>query len=616
MIVVFVVILSILGCNEKKEISQQMSADPVLERPFVFDSSCNMEDPVLRKIMKEDMKGKKNPLELLHDYAETLNSRSSHGDIDERMDRLFLYGKAPQRVEGYYHGITISLKTGLDIYATLEETRKKLAIGNELDVTQSLYGTVLSKSSPWAGKSFTKLTPEKQQQMTGGKAFDGPSWIGINSFRKDEKAVVNNLAGTLLPIIMDLEQIPDTENSQRSWLNARGGRFIARQQMSVNPETPDKKVMALNYRWESLKNRLPNRLLVDEIVEIAQGLYLGKLYYATAGKNIFSKYNGDLSSEQYKYRNFGYFALMDDTWLAEKNRLFPGLQYSPAEDTKEKFTTFTFVDCKACEEVRQLLGDRKTILHYLRDINNGIKQGPGFQDDSFAELQKIFSCGVLPESIDGFFHGGVVTFKNAGFLKKFDRNGMNDIYPAVRPFSPWTGKTFSRISGENLKQYIGKNASYYREKSPVILGSNTYGKRIDLSMPVTAFIERLDHIGMAVEYPDEQEKRREIYVKSFYFVATNEKSVNPENNGKQVLRLNYRWPELNTLPPDHLCYDELVQIADGLYLGQLLYSTKPEIPYDPASEDAVYQYENFGYFMLMDEDWFAVREFIQFDTGH
>jgi hypothetical protein len=57
-----------------------------------------------------------------------------------------------------------------------------------------------------------------------------------------------------------------------------------------------------------------------------------------------------------------------------------------------------------------------------------------------------------------------------------------------------------------------------------------------------------------------------------------------------------------------------VRIADGLYLGQLLYSTRPGIPYDPGTDHALYKYENFGYFMLMDDDWHAVKDFILFDT--
>lgn len=119
---------------------------------------------------------------------------------------------------------------------------------------------------------------------------------------------------------------------------------------------------------------------------------------------------------------------------------------------------------------------------------------------------------------------------------------------------------------------------------------------------------------MVVEYPDKKEKDEGIYVKSFHFIAANSKSVSPECKGKDCLQFNYRWPKFHTIPPDSLCIDELVRIADGLYLGQLLYSTEPHIKYSPEEAPAVYRYENFGYFLLMDDEWHAIKEFILFDT--
>ena len=52
--------------------------------------------------------------------------------------------------------------------------------------------------------------------------------------------------------------------------------------------------------------------------------------------------------------------------------------------------------------------------------------------------------------------------------------------------------------------------------------------------------------------------------------------------GKQVFRFNCRWPNLRTFPPAHYCVDEIVQIAEGLYLGQFTYATELLKKYDPA----------------------------------
>lgn len=587
-----------------------------LSRPFTFVDTCNKEDDLFRDIMQEDLKGKSTPLELMHYYADILNKRTSHGEIAEKLDRLFLCGRTPHNLDGFCHGITISLKTGTDLYSTLNEIIGKLGIGKEVDILHALYSRLLFRTSPWAGKDFKRIGPEKIRELTEGvdTGMD-TAYLGINSFRKDNKGFVNNLSNYILSTIIDMEAVPRPKDDERSWIHARGGLFIAKKDMSVDSEHPEKEVVALNYRWKSLGNKLPNKLLIDEIVEISEGLYLGKLYYATSVEYLFKDYDPEASNEDYRYRNFGYFLLMDDTWLDEKNRLFPDLAYNLTSDLSDKFRTFRFKDCPECRTMQGSLGDRMTILHYLQDIYEGIQKTPEYKDTFFEKLLTIFNCGERPDGIHGFLHGGVVSFKNSGFLRKFDRNVLNDIYPAVRPFSPWTGKTFTASSVEGIRKYIGNSARYYEGIEPILIGSNTYRKDLGLSLPTTVFIEHLDKIGMVVEYPDEWEKSEDIYVKSFYFIASNSTSINPENKGKDVLQFNYRWPELHTLPPDHLCIDELVRIADGLYLGQLLYSTKPEITYDPERDPSVYEYEVFGYFMLMDDEWHAIKEFIAFDVA-
>ena len=451
--------------------------------------------------------------------------------------------------------------------------------------------------------------------MTGGfDKSDETAYLGINSFRKDNKNFLNNIAGVVLSALMDMEEVPGPENKQRSWIYAKGGLFIATRQKSVDPAHPEKEVLALNYRWKSMGNNFPNSLLIDEIVEIAEGLYLGKLFYATALNYIAMDYDPLVNPHDYKYRNFGYFLLMDDTWLYEKNMLFPALTYKMADDLPRKFGTFHLADTVESKEIQARVKKEKTVLHYLQNLSEGVAEGKKTEESFFKEIHNLFMQGERPDGIQGYLHGGVVAFKGSGFLKIFDKNILNQLWPAVRPFSPWTGKTFTDTSVEKIRKYIGKNADHYGAKEPVILGTNTYRKDLDLSLPATAFIKHLDKIGMVVEYPDESEKEEDIYVKSFYFIAANNASVNPECGAKEVLQFNYRWPEFHTMPPDHLCIDELVKIADGLYLGQLLYSTRAKIPYDPKRNPAIYKYENFGYFMLMDDDWSAVKEFIRFDT--
>ncbi|MCP3901384.1 MAG: hypothetical protein GY707_16895, partial [Desulfobacteraceae bacterium] len=115
-------------------------------------------------------------------------------------------------------------------------------------------------------------------------------------------------------------------------------------------------------------------------------------------------------------------------------------------------------------------------------------------------------------------------------------------------------------------------------------------------------------------------------------------SVLPEMNGKKVYQLNYRWHDLKPVYPMTRLVDEVVQIADGIYLGQLIYATRhyslgslrlpfcPELsnipigePYNPdhknpfdkvkrhfsssdknQDDDSKYGYQNNGFFLMMD----------------
>jgi len=126
------IMLSLLflpACGQKIDKMAGESLVVELSRPFTFVESCNMQDPLLQEILREDMKDKKTPLELIHYYAEILNKGKSHGKIGKKLDTLFLCGRPPGDMDGYYHGITIGLKTGLDIYTVVEDARRKLGIG-------------------------------------------------------------------------------------------------------------------------------------------------------------------------------------------------------------------------------------------------------------------------------------------------------------------------------------------------------------------------------------------------------------------------------------------------------------------------------------------------------
>lgn len=95
-------------------------------------------------------------------------------------------------------------------------------------------------------------------------------------------------------------------------------------------------------------------------------------------------------------------------------------------------------------------------------------------------------------------------------------------------------------------------------------------------------------------------------------------SILPMNSGrekkKKVFQFHYRYPMVGGPAPIGLCLDELVEIADGLFLGQLIYSTALNVAYHSSVDPAEYKYQLFGYFLLLDDAWEYHRQAIKLDT--
>jgi len=94
-------------------------------------------------------------------------------------------------------------------------------------------------------------------------------------------------------------------------------------------------------------------------------------------------------------------------------------------------------------------------------------------------------------------------------------------------------------------------------------------------------------------------------------------SILPMNNGahkKRVFQFQYRYPLIGGPTPIGFCLDELVEIAQGLFLGQLIYSTALLVPFRSTEPSSDYKYQLFGYFLLLDDDWERHRQAIKLDT--
>ncbi len=89
---------------------------------------------------------------------------------------------------------------------------------------------------------------------------------------------------------------------------------------------------------------------------------------------------------------------------------------------------------------------------------------------------------------------------------------------------------------------------------------------------------------------------------------------NGEKHNKKVFQFHYRYPMIGGPVPINYCLDEVVEIADGLFLGQLIYATALDEPFQSSVDPENYKYQLFGYFLLLDDDWERHRQAIGFDV--
>jgi hypothetical protein len=193
-------------------------------------------------------------------------------------------------------------------------------------------------------------------------------------------------------------------------------------------------------------------------------------------------------------------------------------------------------------------------------------------------------------------------------LSAFNVNTLNIVWGAARFFTPWTGKRFDLIDMARLSKLTD---GYEKQDVPTSFGSNTVVFRTSRQKLIRNVMKLVG--GWMEDATDEERLRFGYDARCFFFIGKLARSIVPENKGKPVFQFNYRWKALRTLPPDNFCVDEIVQIAQGLYLGKLIYATELLLPWDPKTDPSVYKYKLFGYFLLMDEEWHARRLRIGFD---
>ncbi|MEA1934703.1 MAG: hypothetical protein U9N60_09800 [Thermodesulfobacteriota bacterium] len=303
--VVLAGLMSISGCTQPvPEKAKDELTLPGKFSEFRLEVGCD-DDPVLSDI-KRDMQGKTSILDLMNFYLKELEiDAGPDSPCLKKLEKLFACGQIGSRVKGHFYGITLVLKKGNHPHG---------------DLLNQLWTSTVAGVSPWDGKIFDSAAPGQLGFYTDGfENGNVPTFLGINCFKEYKESFLNVAGVAALTFWMNLKDSPE-EEKQKYGYDKKGGLFIARKAKSVDPGNPGKEVFQLNYRWRKLENLPPNKYLIDEIVLIADGLYLGQLFYAT--QHLLEAYDPELNPSEYRYENFGYFLLMDDEWSKERERLF------------------------------------------------------------------------------------------------------------------------------------------------------------------------------------------------------------------------------------------------------------------------------------------------------
>jgi hypothetical protein len=487
-----------------------------------------------------------------------------------------------------------------------------------------IWGKVVGDITPWVGKTFTPMSGSDRKAVLGAEVpAVVPVFRGINHFNVLERAPVNVALNSVLEFMWGLEDAPLAERLRYGY-DKKGGHFASHRARSIHPSTP-REVFRLNYRYPGLDNAWPLKYLIDEVVEIGEGLHLGQVLFAT--DHLLEKYDPLAEHERYRYQHFGYFLMFGEAWVPEARRLFPYLELPevaagtrvvgapPKPKDKPKFRTLTLappgdgnVDQKLLAEVKADLAQTGSVIRLLKAYSETLERELDTKSPVFAKLGALFNAGIGPKEMHGFYRGALVAWQSQGLLALGNANSVETAWLLGRQFSPWTGKRFDPVDKKRLAELTD---GYEKGEVPTFLCSNAVVFRTAKEQFVGKLTRALD---LWVEDATPEEKRLYGFdAKTFFFICKQAPSIFPANRDKKVFQLNYRWKALRNPIPDRYCIDEIVQIAEGLYLGQVFYATNWLEPYNPNTDRSKYKYDLFEYFVVMDEEWHQERLKIGYD---
>lgn len=402
--------------------------------------------------------------------------------IYEKLHTLFMCGRATP-LNGPMIGIPVGIRDSDFFRRIAQQFGHERSILASVEVLGTAWNATFADTGLWMGKTFEPVSRDSIGEICHNDpevmaAFDEKiTRIGRNFFR--EPPDPNLLQALGIPALTQAWHLKDRPTSpdadgfigtlQQENLDAEkvipysktGGFFLADMGKSVLPELQGKQVFGLNYRWTGFRPVFPMSCLVDELVQIDEGIYLGQLIYATRhfslgtldtpfipgsiGIQLGEPYapHSDDEVPDYGYQNNGYFLMMDPAYAKRiyADSAFPQLRPRAGEygyrelgydqlkfarkdysatlnwasgwcenaSLRRKFTTLITGPSPRGDDgdVHELLQAGESVLQMLQRLSVNISVQTNLEDNlkHFESLHRLFRSGVAPTIKNGMFQG-------------------------------------------------------------------------------------------------------------------------------------------------------------------------------------------------------------------
>lgn len=488
-------------------------------------------DSDLRSILQADYDD--DLLVMLARYQRVLadNQQRQHWpEIHEKLKTLFLCGRFAV-LDGPKIGVPVAIRDS-DFFADAARfSGRDRSLLASVEVMATAWNATLADTGLWMGKTFEPVAEAVVREKTDNDpaavaAYDAESSrIGRNFFR--EPPDPNLLQGLALPVLEKAWKLRDRplatdapgfagellahnlEQEKAIPYSKTGGIYLAEPGLSVVPGMHGKQVYQLNYRWPRLDPVFPMTLLVDEIVQLGDGIYLGQLVYATRhfslgridlplvpgpGVELGEAYAPQgTAATDYGYQNNGYFLMLDPA-IAHRvyaDDAFPQLRPRRGEigfealghagetapvsaaaeafdwvdgwrgdaTLKRKFTELISEESTRSDDgdAGELLQAGESVLQMLKRLSDDISAQTRHEDHlrHFEALHRLFRCGVAPGIDDGLFRG----LGERGFNVRLDGVEQRDWYGESE-----VTRGFDYYHGANLNLHWGFAETFCPER--------------------------------------------------------------------------------------------------------------------------------------------------------